>query len=305
MVFSSQSKENERGRVLVFGNQKGGSGKSTMAMHCAIGLMRLGFSVGTIDLDGEQASLSKYLKNRFEMMKKSGLELPMPEHIKLYPSKEKSVVDAGLEEGYHLTEAISELQEKNDFVIIDTAGRLGYIYELAHSFADTVITPINDSFIDLDVIADVEADSYNKGAYRVKAPSSYSAMVWKQRQNRMKRGQGPTQWVVLRNRIPKKLDQQNGHIEALLQQASKRFMFQLAPGFTERSVFRNMFVDGITLLDWQDIEGNELTLDIVQARYEVRSLLETIGLRRKVVSRRGSTLGVRSTVRQVLETVSA
>lgn len=294
MSFLNMSSQdsNDRGRVLVFGNQKGGSGKSTMAMHCAVGLMRLGYKVGTIDLDGVQASLSKYLKNRFETNKKSNIELPMPQHIRLYPSMEKSVIDARLEDGYQLTDAISELQDKNDFVIIDTAGRLGYIYELAHSFADTIISPINDSFIDLDVIVDIEKDSQSPSGFQIKGVSSYAQAVSKQRDNRFKRSQGATDWIVLRNRISKKLDQQNGMIEAVLRQASQRLSFKVAPGFTERSIFRDMFVDGVTLLDWQDFEDKKLTLDIVQARFEVRTLLEMIGLRKKVTSRK-STLNIK------------
>ena len=44
-------------RVIVVANEKGGSGKSTIAMHVAIALMKRGHRVATIDLDLRQRSL--------------------------------------------------------------------------------------------------------------------------------------------------------------------------------------------------------------------------------------------------------
>lgn len=283
---NKQTKTNKAaiGRVLVFGNQKGGSGKSTLAMHCAIGLLRLGFKVGTIDLDGQQASLSRYLKNRFAKAGQIGVDLPSPTHIRLYGSEKKDFNESRMEEGYMLTEAINELQDTHDFIIIDTAGQQGYIYDLAHSFANTIITPINDSFIDLDVIADIDPTTM-----RIKGPSQYAAMVWKQRQNRLSRRGGPTEWIILRNRMARDEAERSQDIEKLLEKAGSRFLFKTAPGFTERAVFRDMFLSGTTLLDWQDVSDEALNLDILQARQEVRRLLETIGLRKKALSRRASS----------------
>jgi chromosome partitioning protein len=52
--------------VIVVGNEKGGSGKSTAAMHLIVALAKLDFKLGSIDLDARQSSLSRYIANRRE-----------------------------------------------------------------------------------------------------------------------------------------------------------------------------------------------------------------------------------------------
>ena len=281
----SNSHKASEPRILVFGNQKGGSGKSTLAMHCAIGLLRLGFSVGSIDLDSDQKSFSRYLKNRFAKARSIqdpsiSRQLPMPTHITFQTSPHNDRIQARLEDGQSLLQAIEELSN-HDFIIIDTAGYNSYIQQFAHSLADTIITPINDSFIDLDLIADI--DQITK---EIKGPSGYSEMVWKQRQARMSETGKRIDWVIMRNRLEKVDNKHSQMISGHLLTAAKRFGFRIAPCFTNRDVFHHMFLEGITLLDWHETRENGLTLDIVQARQEVRSLLETIGLRKSVTSRK-------------------
>lgn len=275
-------------RILVFGNQKGGSGKSTLAMHCAIGLLRLGFSVGSIDLDSDQRSFSRYLKNRFaknRSLKESDAlrTLPMPTHITFAQSDHNDRIQSRLEDGKSLLKAIEELNT-HDFIIIDTAGYNSYIQQFAHSLADTIITPINDSFIDLDLIADIDQTTKE-----IKGPSGYSEMVWKQRQAKMSETGKSIDWIIMRNRLEKVDNKHSQVISRHLLNAAKRFGFRIAPGFTNRDVFHHMFLEGITLLDWHETREDGLTLDIVQARQEVRSLLETIGLRKQAVSRKMHT----------------
>ena len=48
--------------VIVVGNEKGGSGKTTLAMHVAIALLKAGQSVGIVDLDSNQHGLTRYVE---------------------------------------------------------------------------------------------------------------------------------------------------------------------------------------------------------------------------------------------------
>ena len=66
--------------VIVVGNEKGGSGKTTIAMHVAIALLTDGQRVATIDLDSNQKSLTRYIENRRVWAKHCGIELETPIH---------------------------------------------------------------------------------------------------------------------------------------------------------------------------------------------------------------------------------
>ena len=63
-------------RVIVVGNEKGGSGKSTVAMHVAVALVKARPErVATIDLDIRQRSLTHYVENRRAWGERIGREL--------------------------------------------------------------------------------------------------------------------------------------------------------------------------------------------------------------------------------------
>ncbi|HBR69848.1 MAG TPA: ATPase, partial [Rhodospirillaceae bacterium] len=163
--------------IIVFGNEKGGSGKSTTAMHTAIALLRLGYRVGTIDLDARQGTLTRYMKNRFEFMKRARKPILSPAHMAIQKSDAETVQEQREEERNMLSLAIYELNhEKCDFIVVDTPGTDSYLSRLGHTYADTLITPMNDSFVDLDLLALIEPDTYN-----VLGPSVYSRMVNDQR----------------------------------------------------------------------------------------------------------------------------
>ena len=53
----------DRAHVIVLGNEKGGSGKSTTAMQLFVALARAGHRVGALDLDFRQQSFFRYLDN--------------------------------------------------------------------------------------------------------------------------------------------------------------------------------------------------------------------------------------------------
>src|ERR1700749_4640486 len=66
--------------VIVLGNEKGGSGKSTTAMHVAVALLKAGQRVATIDLDSRQKSFTHYVENRKAWAERTKLALEVPRH---------------------------------------------------------------------------------------------------------------------------------------------------------------------------------------------------------------------------------
>ncbi|MFQ5775334.1 MAG: division plane positioning ATPase MipZ [Kiloniellaceae bacterium] len=259
--------------VIVVGNEKGGTGKSTTAMHLIVALIRSGFTVGSIDLDARQCTLSRYLANRRKYAEQCGLALPMPEHRQVERSSAPTSKEAEVEEQRRLRQACAELANCH-FIVVDTPGSDVYISRLAHENADTLITPLNDSFLDIDMLARIDREQRE-----VLAPSAYSQMVWEQNNRRVLHGRPPIDWVVMRNRLTHIEARNKREIAGLMDQLARRIGFRLAPGFGERVVFRELFLKGLTLLDLPD-DDPELAPNPSHdsARREILALLETIGL---------------------------
>src|SRR5581483_5181703 len=178
-------------RVIVFGNEKGGSGKSTAAMHAIVGLLRSGHTVGSIDVDPRQATLTRYLENRAVLAETKGIELPIPSHRLVTRSEQGPEEDAE-----RFLQALDVLSRSCDTIVIDTPGSDAPLSRLAHSYANTLVTPMNDSFVDLDLLAKVDPTTLN-----IICPSAYAEMVWDQRKVKMKRDGRSMDWVVVRNRL--------------------------------------------------------------------------------------------------------
>jgi chromosome partitioning protein len=252
-----------RPRLIVFGNEKGGSGKSTAAVHVAVGLARAGKRVAALDLDARQGSLSRYLAGR------DG-NLPTPPTVAITRSDLPIVADAEEDERSRLDAAIGRFGAY-EFIVLDTPGSDSNLTRLAHARADVLVTPINDSFVDLDLLARIDPDTH-----RIVGPSLYSEMVWEQRKRRALTDGQTIDWIVMRNRM--------GHVEGrnkrviadILAALAKRIGFRLAPGFGERVIFRELFLKGLTLLDLGSDTGHSMTLSHVAARQEVRSLIDAI-----------------------------
>ncbi len=263
-----------RARVIVLGNEKGGSGKSTVAMHLVVGLLREGVRVGTIDVDSRQATLTRYLENRAQSMERLKLPLPMPDH-RLVPRSKLSGEAAVADETARLEAAIAELSPACEAIVVDTPGSDQTMSRVAHSYADTLVTPMNDSFVDLDLIAKVEPVSL-----RIICPSAYSAMVWEQRKVRARRDGQSIDWIVVRNRLAAVDARNKRNMTQSLDALSRRFGFRQAAGLGDRVVFRELFLLGLTLLDLRE-RGIQtpLTMSHVAGRMEVRALLAAIGLR--------------------------
>ena len=282
-VFSMDDDFMPKGRahIIVLGNEKGGSGKTTTGMHIIIALMRLGFSVGSMDLDARQRSLSRYIENRKATMAKESATLPMPSHVIIGKSPFNTAEEAEADERDRFTRALARLLVTCDFVVIDSPGNDTYLARLAHSCADTVITPVNDSFVDVDVLAAV-----NGMSLKVERPSIYSEMLWEQKMQRAKRDGGSIDWLVMRNRLSN-IDARNKRmITKVMEELHRRLGFRLAPGFSERVIFRELFLLGLTVLDVVETSkgGNTLSMSHLAARQEVRDLL--LALRIPVIEER-------------------
>lgn len=258
--------------VLVTGNEKGGSGKSTTAMHLLVALMRAGHRVGALDLDLRQTTLFRYLENREAFARRTGQPLSLPRMIRLAPSDLRDRVAAEAEEEARFSAALAELHPACDFVVIDCPGSDSFYAQMAHAAADTLVTPINDSLVDFDLLARVDP-----ATGKVLGPSIYSEMVWKARQLRAQAGLPPVDWVVIRNRVSTLNARNKRKVGDAVEKLSKRIGYRVAPGFSERVIFREMFLNGLTLLDLRD-QGFTFTLSHVAARQEIRDLVKALNL---------------------------
>ena len=269
--------QNQSAHIIVFGNEKGGSGKSTAAMHVAVALLRLGYRVGTIDLDARQGTLSRYMANRWALVQQHNLNIPSPIHMSIERSRADSVLDQRVEERTFLLQALSEMAPKQDFIIIDTPGNDSYLSQLAHSFANTLVTPMNDSYIDLDVIARTDPVT---GKYL--GPSIYTKMVQEQMERKairakyLDRGTPDIRWIVMRNRLSPLNIPAKAKMGKFMQELGEKLGFTPIDGFCERLVFREMFAKGLTLLDMKSDSSKAMSLSHVSARQEVRNLIHAI-----------------------------
>ena len=259
--------------IIVFGNEKGGSGKSTNCMHVATALARLGFKVGALDLDLRQKSFTRYVQNRNRYSQKNNLGLKSPDVGEL-PEIDRAALAPG-ENIYdrRLTEAVAGMEGRFDFIVIDCPGSHTRLSQVAHSLADTLITPLNDSFIDFDLLAETDPDTRE-----IIGPSVYSDMVWHARQLRAQAGLDPIDWVVVRNRVGTQRMHNKKKITDAVEALASRIGFRIAPGFSERVIFRELFPRGLTLLDLGDIGVKNLNISNVAARQELRDLVKALSL---------------------------
>lgn len=260
--------------IFVIGNEKGGAGKTTCAMHLITGLLEKGLRVASLDTDCRQHSLTRYIQNREEYNKKnSDKPVPMPNHFLLQESLAQNIPDREKEEKQNFEDMLAKAVEGAEVVVIDTPGSHTFLSCLAHSYADTVVTPINDSFIDLDVMAKVDSEG------QIIGPSIYSQMIWTQKIERAQRDGKSIGWVVMRNRLSS-LDAVNKrNVSNALAQLAKRISFKVVPGFSERVIFRELFLKGLTLLDLTKANFDKpFNMSHVAARMELREFMQSLGI---------------------------
>jgi len=249
---------------IVFANEKGGTGKSTTAVHVAVALSYLGARVASIDLDPRQRTMHRYIENRLGTLEKRGLTLPTPD----------CEVFRGETTG-DLIGMIRRLEANCDFLIIDNPGRDDPFARAAVEHADTLVTPMNDSFVDFDLIGQVDAETF-----KVRKLSFFAELIWEARIKRsrvtLEQQRPEMDWIVVRNRT--------GHVEArnqarlhkALGEMAKRVGFRVAQGLSERVIYRELFPSGLTLLDKGQL--GELGTSHLVARQELRALIKALSL---------------------------
>ncbi len=248
---------------IVFANEKGGTGKSTTAVHIAIALAYHGARVAAIDLDPRQRTFARYLENRAETSQRRQVKLPTAK----FAVYEGDI--AGMES------LVEELGAGCDFVVFDTPGRDDELARHAATEADTLVTPMNDSFVDFDLIGQVEGETF-----KVKRLSFYAELIWEARIKRsratIEQQRREMDWVVVRNRTGHVEARNMARIEQALTELSKRVGFRVAQGLSERVIYRELFPSGLTLLDKGHL--GELGTSHLVARQELRELLRSLKL---------------------------
>ncbi|MEM6909815.1 MAG: division plane positioning ATPase MipZ [Pseudomonadota bacterium] len=262
---SQASAEASRGaHRIVFANEKGGTGKSTTAVHIAVALAYLGGRVTMLDLDPRQRTSFRYLENRVATMIKRGLDLPTPA-AEVYAGEKKKGLIA----------AIERLEADCDYLIIDNPGRDDPLARLAVESADTLITPLNDSFVDFDLIGQVDGETF-----KVKKLSFFAELVWEARMKRsratLEAARPEMDWIVVRNRTGHVEARNQARIEQALKEMAQRVGFRVTRGLSERVIYRELFPSGLTLLDKGHL--GELGTSHLVARQELRSLLKVLNL---------------------------
>lgn len=261
--------------VVVLGNEKGGSGKSTTAMHVAVALMKAGQRVASIDLDSRQKSFTHYIEHRRAWARHAGLDLEVPVHFCVTRGDGLKVDENENVEFESFAAAVTRIEHTHDFVVIDTPGTDNYLMRLAHSMADTLITPLNDSFLDFDVLGTVDPETFT-----LTGTSHYAEMVREARRQRRTVDGRITDWVVVRNRLTMLGSRNKRLVGEGLDQLSSRLGFRFIDGFAERVVYREFFPRGLTALDTIDevTLGTRPSMSHVTARQEVESLLAALKL---------------------------
>jgi chromosome partitioning protein len=244
-------------------------------MLVAVALMQAGQRVATIGLDCRQQGLIRYINNRCAWARRTGLDINIPAHTCVKLGQTMHIGDNEASECRQFMDAVSAYEHNFDFIVIDTPGSDSYLMRLAHSMADTLLTPINDSFLDFDVLGTVDAATYS-----VTGESHYATMVRDIRRQRRQFDSARVDWLVVRNRLSMIASRNKQAIAAGLNELSFRLGFRSVDGFTEREVYREFFPRGLTALDSLDPTGigTHPSPDQVAARKEVTGLLLRMNL---------------------------
>jgi chromosome partitioning protein len=261
--------------VVVVGNEKGGSGKTTIAMHVAVALLKAGQRVATVDLDGRQQTLTHYVESRRGWARRNQVDLELPTHFCIARVEGAMVAENEAAECSHFQRAIAAAQDRHDFVVIDTPPHDSYLMRLAHSVTDTLVTPLSDSFIDLDVLATLDPVTLT-----VTGISHYGELVRETRRHRRPVDGALIDWVVVRNRISPQRSSTAQVLCGCLQELALNAGFRVVPGFHDRPIYRDLFPRGLTALDalCETMPGIDGEVSRLPARCEVEGLLEGLKL---------------------------
>ena len=275
MLVQSIHQSPQSAHVVVLGNEKGGSGKSTTALHIAVALLKAGQRVATIDLDSRQKSFTHYIENRRRWAERARVKLEMPTHYCIARGESASLDANEAQEFASFSAAISAIEHTHDVVVVDTPGSDTYLMRLAHSMADTLVTPLNDSFVDFDVLGTLDS-----ATFAVSGESHYAEMVREARRQRRLVDGKLTDWIVVRNRLSALSSRNKRLVGEGIVELSKRMAFRSVDGLSERVVYREFFARGLTALDDLDEAtlGTRPSLSHITAREEVVGLLNMLHL---------------------------
>ena len=261
--------------VIVVGNEKGGVGKSTLSIHLVVALLKQGFRVASIDLDTRQRTLTRFLENRASWARTAPWPVELPFHRALDRGAGENVRDIETFEFAAFAEAISAIEHDYEFVVIDTPASDSYLMRLAHSLADTLVSPLNDSYIDIDVFSRVHHDRAHRGDL-----AHYAELVVEARRKRRLVDGGLIDWVMVRNRMASLQSNNAKQIAVSLARMSGELQFRPAEGFHDRVIFRELFPIGLTALDpiEEATQKGALSASQAAARREIEALVGTLQL---------------------------
>jgi chromosome partitioning protein len=275
MLVQASRRRSAAAHVVVLGNEKGGAGKSTLAMHVAIALMNFGQRVASIDLDLRQKSFTHYIENRRSWAKYSGIHLALPAHFSVARGTTQKLDENEAIEFTGFVDALTAVEQTHDFIVVDTAGSDTHLTRLAHSMADTLITPLNDSFVDFAVLGMVDPATYS-----VTGESHYAKMVREARTQRRLADGVQMDWVVARNRLSMLDSRNKQRVVKGLSELALRLGFRSTDALAERVIYREFFPRGLTALDNLDEKtlGTRPSLSHLTARQELMNLMQTLKL---------------------------
>ncbi|MGD0719780.1 MAG: division plane positioning ATPase MipZ [Roseiarcus sp.] len=275
MDFGNDSSELRSAHVIVVGNEKGGAGKSTISIHLTVALLKAGYRVASIDLDTRQQTLTRFFENRQSWAASANWPIELPHHRAMGRGASRDVRANEASEFADFADAIGAVEHDFEFVVIDTPASDSYLMRLAHSLADTLVSPLNDSYIDVDVFSRVNHDRKQRGAV-----AHYADLVLEARRKRQLVDNGVIDWVMVRNRMASLANNNARQIAVSIARLGAELRFRVADGFHDRVIFRELFPIGLTALDAieQGAQKGALTSSQMSAREEIERLVESLQL---------------------------
>ena len=247
-------------RIITVANEKGGVGKSTVAFHLAVALADTGHKVLAIDLDRRQQTLTRALTGRGGTAKRLGVALPLPRHLLLTQQS-----------GAGLCQEVARAGSDCDYIVIDAAGHDAPIARRAIALADVLVSPVNSSFVDLDLLG-----KFHPVSNQLLGPGCFAVMIAELRSARSELGLPALDWLVVQNRKRRETSRNQDRVESALRQLAPRLDFRLGAGLSERVAYRELFLLGLTHLDLRRIP--QLARTKVTAAGEVLALLGDLAL---------------------------
>ncbi len=139
-------------------------------------------------------------------------------------------------------------------------------------YADTLITPISDSFLDLSVIADIDFETQ-----KIKNPSHYATHVWEVKKHLAAQGKAFLNWIVVGNKISPFQSNNQKQVFDYLKKLEKLYGFRTIIGIKDRAIYKEMFLEGLTVLDMQnEALKMKMSMSHLAAKREIFKLAEFI-----------------------------